>query len=100
MHNRSKQVSITRHLEIHGHVQGVWYRAWAVQAAQETGVSGWVRNRRDGSVEAVVQGAPDDVQRFIERARAGSPASRVDSVSVRDAAPIDADGFAQRPTPR
>ena len=49
-------MTIARHLSIHGRVQGVFSRDWAVETARELGLAGWVRNRRDGTVEAVVQG--------------------------------------------
>jgi acylphosphatase len=71
-----------RRLRIIGKVQGVFYRAWFAGQAQALGLTGWVRNRADGSVEAVVEGAPDKVEAAIDRARQGSPASRVDDVQV------------------
>ena len=67
---------IRRHLVITGNVQGVFYRDWMVEQAESLGLDGWVRNRADGSVEAVVQGAPEMVEAMIARARDGSPPSR------------------------
>ena len=89
---------VTRHLTIRGRVQGVWYRGWAVRNARELGLAGWVRNCRDGTVEAVVQGDAANVERFIELAREGSPGARVDSIDAREAEPIPAAGFEQRAT--
>jgi acylphosphatase len=92
-------MQVARHLSIHGRVQGVFYRGWAVQAAHELGLSGWVRNRCDGTVEAVVQGAEADIERFIALARRGPAAAAVERIA---AAPIDVDpgltGFTQQPT--
>ncbi len=79
---------ITRHLRISGRVQGVGYRDALRGAALEHGVDGWVRNRRDGTVEAVLQGEVAAVLAVVDWARRGPPASRVDRV---DAAP-EADG--------
>lgn len=72
----------TRHLIITGHVQGVWYRGSMVAKARELGVGGWVRNRRDGSVEVVVSGNAEQVAAIMNWARQGPPGSRVDHVAV------------------
>jgi len=72
-------------LVIRGRVQGVGYRDAAVQAAFECGVQGWVRNRRDGTVEALAQGAPDAVERFVVWCRRGPPLARVAEVTAVDA---------------
>lgn len=71
---------VTRHLVITGKVQGVWYRESMRIEAERLGVTGWVRNRRDGSVEAVVQGGEEAVQAVIGWARRGPPAAEVESV--------------------
>jgi len=91
---------ITRRLRISGLVQGVGYRAAMYERAQRLGVNGWVRNRRDGSVEAVAQGSAEALERFVAWARQGPPAARVTSVHVSDAgdAPQRFDGFEQLPT--
>ncbi len=70
----------TRHLRIAGRVQGVGYRDALRREALARGVSGWVRNRGDGMVEAVVQGEPAAVAALIAWARRGPPAARVDRV--------------------
>ena len=87
----------TCHLRIRGRVQGVGFRMYLQREAQRHGVSGWVRNRTDGSVEAVMQGAPDAVQAVIEWAHHGPPSARVTDVEVRDADGTYS-GFEQRPT--
>ena len=58
---------------ISGRVQGVWFRGWTVDEATARGLSGWVRNRRDGTVEAVFEGAPAAVDAMIEACRSGPP---------------------------
>ncbi len=88
-----------RRLRIYGRVQGVWYRGWTVEAARQLGLDGWVRNRRDGSVEALVQGPEDRIETLIARCRQGPPAARVERVEVEPAEQEEMpDGFEQRPT--
>ena len=70
----------TRRLLIEGLVQGVGYRYSFVHAANRLGLCGWVRNRRDGSVEAVVQGPAEAVKEIVEWAKRGPSLSRVDRV--------------------
>ena len=83
---------------ITGRVQGVWFRGWTVGRAKELKIDGWVRNRRDGSVEAVFSGAADAVDAMISRCRIGPPAAAVDHVSVTaEQEPVDT-GFHQQPT--
>lgn len=77
--------TITRHLSIKGHVQGVGFRNYMAYKAQQLGISGWVCNRNDGSVEAVVQGAESAVTEIITCAQRGPRASRVSGVTVSDA---------------
>lgn len=72
----------TRHLVIVGSVQGVGFRYAMGRKAREFGVTGWVRNRSDGSVEAVVQGNPEAVARIVAWARDGPPQAVVDRVEV------------------
>ena len=67
-------------VRIKGRVQGVGYRYWVVRQAGLIGVDGWVRNRRDGSVEAVLSGAPNAVLRMVESCREGPPMARVTDV--------------------
>ena len=65
---------------IHGRVQGVWFRGWTIEAAQMRGLSGWVRNRRDGTVEAVFDGPDETVADMIDACWQGPPAARVDHI--------------------
>ena len=88
----------TVHLRIEGRVQGVGYRAFVERQASGLGLSGWVRNRHDGSVEAVLQGTPEAVDTIIERCRRGPDASRVDRVEVVGEGVGAFDGFEVRPT--
>lgn len=75
---------IARHVHVTGRVQGVWFRAWTREQAQERGVSGWVRNRPDGSVEAVVAGPREAVEALIAALHEGPPAARVTDVRVSE----------------
>ncbi len=90
---------ITQRLRIRGRVQGVGYRYALREQAQRAGVAGWVRNRMDGSVEAVLQGPAERVAELIAWARRGPAASRVDEVEMGPAAgePVH-DTFELRPT--
>lgn len=90
---------VTRRLRIVGRVQGVGFRYALCDEAQGRGLAGWVRNRKDGSVEALVQGPSERVAQLVAWARRGPPASRVDDVEVEatDEEPALA-GFECRPT--
>jgi acylphosphatase len=90
-------ILITRHLRITGRVQGVGYRWSMAQEAKRLGVNGWVRNRLDGSVEAVVSGSEEAVQSFIEWAKRGPQLARIETVDVEEAAGVFG-GFEQRDT--
>lgn len=74
--------NITRHLSIRGRVQGVGFRNYIAYKAQQLGVCGWVRNRADGSVEAVVQGPAAAVDAIIECAQRGPRAAQVTAVTI------------------
>lgn len=87
----------SKHLRITGRVQGVGFRNYLAYKAGELQVGGWARNRIDGSVEAVVQGAPAAVNAFIECARRGPRAAQVTAVIVSDAHGAYA-AFELRPT--
>ena len=74
---------VSAYVKISGKVQGVFFRVETKKAADQLGVCGWVRNRKDGTVEAVFQGSQKDVKAAIKWCHAGSPYSRVSDVSVR-----------------
>lgn len=88
---------------IAGKVQGVWYRGWTVDRARALGLTGWVRNRRDGTVEALFSGPADAVDAMLAQCREGPSLARVTDVVVT---PVEGDadgagavdGFEQRPT--
>ena len=67
-------------LVIHGRVQGVWFRESTRKQAVELGVSGWVKNRVDGSVEALIEGQKDSVKKLIDWCHKGPPYAKVDQV--------------------
>lgn len=71
-------------LLITGSVQGVGYRDWMCREARHLGITGWVRNLRDGSVEAVVAGTPQAVSQIVARARSGPPAASVSAVRTEE----------------
>jgi acylphosphatase len=76
---------IVRRVVICGHVQRVGYRAWAEHVALQRGLEGWVRNRRDGTVEAVFAGPASVVEGMIEACRRGPPGAQVDAVDQHEA---------------
>jgi acylphosphatase len=89
---------IVRRILVHGRVQGVFYRGWTVDAARRLGLRGWVRNRRDGTVEILVAGPQDAVRRMIELCRTGPAAARVERVDVDEADEAAHAPFEQRRT--
>lgn len=86
-----------RHLQITGRVQGVGFRYALCAEAQRLALTGWVRNRRDGSVEAIVSGGDTALAQLLEWARRGPPGARVDHLHVELASGEFA-GFILRPT--
>ena len=89
---------IGRRLRMLGLVQGVSFRDWAVRAARSGGLTGWVRNRRDGSVEALVVGKPDAVEAFAADCLRGPGTARVDRVDQREHSALAIEGFTILPT--
>jgi acylphosphatase len=90
---------IARRVVVHGRVQGVGFRYALIDAACAAGVAGWVRNRMDGSVEALLQGDVDAVERVLAWCRRGPPAARVSGVDVvPEAVRADLVEFDLRPT--
>jgi acylphosphatase len=92
-------MALQARLTITGRVQGVGYRDWAMTRAIGLGLTGWVRNRSDGSVEALIVGEDVTVGEMIEACRRGPPLARVDEIDVE---PVDLDilplGFTRLPT--
>jgi acylphosphatase len=92
--------AIARHVRVTGRVQGVFFRAWAQGQARELGISGWIRNCPDGSLEAHLDGEEADVTRMIERMSHGPSDARVDELTVEEAEPESSGRFELRTSPR
>ena len=90
----SKAVTV----RIRGRVQGVWFRSWTAEEASSRGLSGWVRNRADGSVEALFAGPIAAVDGMLETCRQGPPMAVVRGVDIAQAAPPSESGFRLLPT--
>ena len=92
-------MALQARLTISGRVQGVGYRDWTIAMARRLGLSGWVRNRMDGAVEALIVGEDQAVGQMIDACRRGPTMARVDNVDIE---PVDLDvlpqGFTQLPT--
>ena len=78
---------IRRRVVVHGFVQGVYFRDSVRRRAVSTGVAGWVRNNREGTVEAVLEGDPDAVERVVDFCRDGPRGARVDDVEIVEEEP-------------
>ena len=87
-----------RLIRVTGRVQGVGYREWMLAEARRLGLSGWVRNRRDGSVEALLDGDEPSIGQMLTACRAGPPAAQVVEIEEAFAEPPDQPGFIRRPT--
>lgn len=83
---------------VHGHVQGVWFRGWTVEQARALRLRGWVRNRHDGTVEALFSGPEEAVREMLQRCRVGPPGARVTRVEEHASNDPVPDGFGQRGT--
>ncbi|TYH02912.1 hypothetical protein ES288_A09G178200v1, partial [Gossypium darwinii] len=83
---------------IKGRVQGVFYRNWTIENGTQLGLKGWVRNRKDGSVEALFSGSPDSVQEMEQRCRRGPPAAMVTGLEVFPSNDDPGTGFEKKPT--
>lgn len=88
-----EQQRIRRRVVVSGRVQGVAFRASTEREARARGLDGWVRNRADGSVEAVFEGAPEAVDALLAWCRAGPRFARVSGVEVQEEAPEGLGGF-------
>jgi acylphosphatase len=88
----------TLRLRIEGSVQGIGYRFFAVDEARKLGLDGWIRNRSDGSVEALVSGPTKAVEAFVATCMRGPPGARVSNVDMHTADPPAERGFRTRAT--
>ena len=88
----------TRHVIISGRVQGVWFRGWTMQQASSLGLTGWVRNRRDGTVEAIFQGDAADIDAMLNACWQGPPAASVADIRVADGVLSNFHNFRHLPT--
>jgi len=88
----------TVRVRIAGRVQGVGFRYWTEETACGLGLAGWVRNRRDGSVEALFSGSADDVAEMMRRCQQGPRAAQVASVELLEEGGTAPAGFELRPT--
>ena len=85
-------------IRVTGRVQGVFFRNWTVDAAEALGISGWVRNRRDGSVEILAFGDEAALREFVGRCHRGPDAAQVDQVLVEAAEGDGPQGFTRERT--
>jgi len=76
------------HVIVEGRVQGVFFRAYTSDEAKKLNLAGWVRNRTDGSVEAIVEGDAESIDTMLRWFYQGSPGSRVTEVHVQEESPI------------
>ncbi len=88
----------TVHVLIEGRVQGVWFRGWTIEQAAARGLAGWVRNRSDGSVEAVFHGPQVTVDDMVRACHHGPPGAAVSRVVVEPSVEAVGHDFHQRPT--
>ena len=87
---------IARKVRVFGRVQGVFFRQWTLNQARALGVSGWVRNLPDGTVEANLFGGEESVERMIAQMHHGPSQAQVEHVAVEDIEPEDLTGFSVR----
>lgn len=93
----SRNEHIARKLFVSGRVQGVWFRAWTVKEASTRGLNGWVRNRSDGSVEALVSGEASAVRSMVKAFYRGPTLARVDKIYESPHEPlVSGSGFIKR----
>jgi acylphosphatase len=85
--------TVRRHVTVHGDVQGVFFRETARRKATEAGVSGWIANRSDGTVEAIFEGPPEAVEELVEFCREGPTAATVERAEVSEQEPEGLSGF-------
>jgi acylphosphatase len=92
------EAPIRKRVHVRGRVQGVFFRGATQEQARRLGVAGWVRNRADGSVEAVLEGAPEPVAALLAFLAQGPPAARVEALEEGSETPLEGlQGFEIRP---
>jgi acylphosphatase len=89
---------ISKFLVIAGRVQGVGFRDWIIRRARRQGIAGWVRNRRDGTLEALIAGEADAVEELLRACRRGPPGAEVRAITEHFADSPTEPGFIKRPT--
>jgi acylphosphatase len=89
---------IAKHLIISGQVQNIGYRDWLTETARKIGLAGWVRNRRDGTVEALIAGETDAVEEVVRACRRGPRMAIVSEINETLAEPPSSREFTKRPT--
>jgi acylphosphatase len=87
---------IRRRVVVHGRVQGVFFRDSTDREARTRGLAGWVRNREDGTVEAVFEGAPDDVRALVQFCESGPSSAEVERTETSEKEPEGLSGFEVR----
>ncbi|HVW75565.1 MAG TPA: acylphosphatase [Rhizomicrobium sp.] len=85
-------------VHVHGFVQGVGFRDFLLMSAQQQKLDGWVRNRSDGTVEALVSGPTKAVEMFVSHATKGPPGAKVNAVDLHNSEPPKEKGFTRRPS--
>jgi acylphosphatase len=88
--------TVRRRVVVHGYVQGVFFRDTARRLAERHGVTGWIRNNPDGTVEAVVEGEPEAVEQLVGFCRSGPRGAVVDRIEVKEEEPEGLAAFAVR----
>lgn len=76
------------HAIVHGKVQGIYFRAYAQAEGNKIGVKGWVKNRSDGTVEAAIEGEPEQVEQMVAWLNQGSPGAQVTKVETKEERPV------------
>lgn len=98
MEMRVKHDITSLRVQVHGIVQGVGFREFLIMAAQAQNLDGWVRNRSDGTVEALISGPTKAVEIFVTNATKGPPGAKVSAVDLHNSEPPTEKGFVRRPS--